>query len=162
VHELTGIREPGTTGAAPFDDTVERHASNRSVGASAVGLAITGAVELVIALVTGSVGLLGDALHNLPDVSPASPSPRVSAESTGVLGALPLWLGAGRRLAGLGVALVIWASAEFAGIESVRKPLSEWWTSGGRAEAGSAIKFAEAFSLEGPFASACVFVELEC
>ncbi|MEA2590412.1 MAG: hypothetical protein QOD62_243, partial [Actinomycetota bacterium] len=36
---------------------------------SAVGLALTGAIELVLALITHSVGLLGDALHNLSDVS---------------------------------------------------------------------------------------------
>lgn len=36
---------------------------------SAVGLTITGLVELAVAGLTGSVGLLGDALHNLSDVS---------------------------------------------------------------------------------------------
>ena len=36
---------------------------------SAIGLAATGIAELLIAVLTGSVGLLGDAIHNLSDVS---------------------------------------------------------------------------------------------
>ena len=36
---------------------------------SAAGLAATGAIELLLAVLTGSVGLLGDAIHNLSDVS---------------------------------------------------------------------------------------------
>ena len=51
------------------DDTVDRRDANRAIGVSAVGLAVTGSIELVIALLSGSVGLLGDALHNLSDVS---------------------------------------------------------------------------------------------
>jgi divalent metal cation (Fe/Co/Zn/Cd) transporter len=34
-----------------------------------MGLALTGLIELVIAILSGSVALLGDALHNLSDVS---------------------------------------------------------------------------------------------
>lgn len=34
-----------------------------------MGLTATGPVELLLAIVTGSVGLLGDAIHNLSDVS---------------------------------------------------------------------------------------------
>ena len=36
---------------------------------SAAGLGLTGLVELLLAVLTGSVGLLGDAIHNLSDVS---------------------------------------------------------------------------------------------
>lgn len=36
---------------------------------SAIGLAVPGLAELLLAIVTGSVGLLGDAIHNLSDVS---------------------------------------------------------------------------------------------
>jgi hypothetical protein len=39
------------------------------VAVSAVGLGRTGLAELVVALLTGSVGLLGDAIDNLSDVS---------------------------------------------------------------------------------------------
>src|SRR5579859_4620442 len=52
-----------------FDDAVDRHDAHRAIGVSAAGLAVTGFVELAIAVLTGSVGLLGDALHNLSDVS---------------------------------------------------------------------------------------------
>ena len=52
-----------------FDDRADRRDANRAVGASATGLAVTGVVELAVALISGSVGLLGDALHNLSDVS---------------------------------------------------------------------------------------------
>jgi divalent metal cation (Fe/Co/Zn/Cd) transporter len=51
------------------DDAEHRTAANRAIGISAIGLAITGAVELTVAVLSGSVGLLGDALHNLSDVS---------------------------------------------------------------------------------------------
>jgi cation diffusion facilitator family transporter len=78
--------------------------------------------ELAIAVLTGSVGLLGDALHNLSDVStslvvfigfrvsrrPASPSHPYGYERA-------------EDLAGLGVALVIWGSAVFAGLVSIHK-----------------------------------------
>ncbi|HKS51810.1 MAG TPA: hypothetical protein VJS67_08060 [Pseudonocardiaceae bacterium] len=63
------MRTPTGLVSGHFDDTYERRQANRAVGVSALRLAITGVVELVIALITGSVGLLGDALHNLSDVS---------------------------------------------------------------------------------------------
>jgi divalent metal cation (Fe/Co/Zn/Cd) transporter len=46
-----------------------RRAAYQAVAASAVDLGITGGVDPVLAVLTGSVGLLGDALHNLSDVS---------------------------------------------------------------------------------------------
>ena len=55
--------------ARHFDDRADRRDADRAVGASAIGLVATGAVELAVALLSGSVGLLGDALHNLSDVS---------------------------------------------------------------------------------------------
>ena len=104
------------------DESAHRHAANRAVAVSAAGLAITGGVELALALFTGSVGLLGDALHNLSDVSTSAvvflgfrvskrrPTPRFA-----------YGYDRAEDLAGLGVALVIWASALFAGLESYRK-----------------------------------------
>src|SRR5246127_5671370 len=71
MHVFTGVRDP----AASFplentaDDASERRQANRAIAVSAVGLTLTGLVELAIALLSGSVGLLGDALHNLSDVS---------------------------------------------------------------------------------------------
>jgi cation diffusion facilitator family transporter len=107
-----------------FDDSTDRRDAHRAIAVSAVGLALTGLVELFVALVSGSVGLLGDALHNLSDVStsavvfvgfrlskrPASPSHPYGWERA-------------EDLAGLGVALVIWASAVFAALVSVHKLL---------------------------------------
>lgn len=104
------------------DEAADRAAAHRAIVISAVGLAATGLAELAVALITGSVALLGDALHNLSDVStsavvfvgfrisrrPASPSHPYGYERA-------------EDLAGLGVALVIWLSAVFAGIESYRK-----------------------------------------
>jgi cation diffusion facilitator family transporter len=92
------------------------------VAVSAVGLAITGGVELVLAIFTGSVALLGDALHNLSDVSTSAVvflgfriSKRPPTKTH------PYGFERAEDLAGLGVALVIWLSASFAGFESYRK-----------------------------------------
>jgi cation diffusion facilitator family transporter len=105
-----------------FDDTVDRHDAHRAIGVSAVGLAATGLIELAMAVLTGSVGLLGDALHNLSDVSTSAVvfigfrmSRRPASASH------PYGLERAEDIAGLGVALVIWASAVFAGVVSVHK-----------------------------------------
>lgn len=96
---------------------------------SAIGLCATGLVELLLALVTGSVGLLGDAIHNLSDVSTSAAvflgfrlSRRPATER------YPYGLERAEDLAGVGIAVVIWASAAFAGAESVRKLLEHGHT----------------------------------
>lgn len=86
---------------------------------------LTGGIEFGLARLTGSVGLLGDAIHNLSDVS---------TSVVVLLGFLisrrppnrryPYGYERAEDLAGLGVALVIWASAIFAGIESYHKLVS--------------------------------------
>jgi Cation efflux family len=99
------------------DDADERRQASRAVGVSALGLAVTRLVELVIALVTGSVGLLGDALHNLSDVSTSLVvilGFRISRRAASERYLYGLERAEG--LAGLRVAVVIWASAVFAGI----------------------------------------------
>ena len=107
------------------EDPGHRSAANRAIGISAIGLAITGAIELTVAALSGSVGLLGDALHNLADVStslalvvgfrfsrrPATPDHTYGFDRA-------------EDLAGVGVALTIWASAVFAATVSIQK-LSE-------------------------------------
>lgn len=107
------------------DDEADRRAAHRAMAVSAVGLAITATVELALALVTGSVALLGDALHNLSDVSTSavvfagfwiSRRPATTRYPYGYERA--------EDLAGLGVSLVIWASAVFAGWESYHKLVS--------------------------------------
>jgi cation diffusion facilitator family transporter len=99
------------------------------VAVSAIGLGATGLVELLLAVLTGSVGLLGDAIHNLSDVSTSAVvflgfrlSRRPPTEK------YPYGLERAEDLAGVGIAVVIWASAAFAGYESVRKLLEHGHT----------------------------------
>jgi len=117
-------------GAVRPNEAADRRAANRAVVVSAVGLAITGSVELAIAMFTGSVGLLGDALHNLSDVSTSAvvfvgfwvskrrPTPR-----------FPYGYERAEDLAGLGVAALIWVSALVAAVESYRKLVGHGGTS---------------------------------
>ena len=96
----------------------------RALKVSLVGLGTTAALQAIVVVVSGSVALLGDTLHNVADA----------------LTALPLWLafnlgkrppnrrypyGYGRAedLAGLSILLAILASAALAGYESVRRLL---------------------------------------
>jgi cation diffusion facilitator family transporter len=124
MHKASGLRDPAAAFPLPVarDDAQERRAANRAVGVSAAGLAATGLVELLLALVTGSVGLLGDAIHNLSDVSTSAVvfagfrlSRRPPTER------YPYGLERAEDLAGIGIAVVIWVSAAFAGWQSVRK-----------------------------------------
>jgi cation diffusion facilitator family transporter len=124
VHKTTGTRDPAEAFPLPTtrDDAQDRRAANRAVAVSAIGLTATGVVELLLAIMTGSVGLLGDAIHNLSDVSTSAVvflgfrlSKRPASER------YPYGLDRAEDLAGVGIAVVIWASAVFAGWESIRK-----------------------------------------
>ncbi len=124
MHKVAGQRDPaaGFPLAHDRDDADERRQANRAVAVSAIGLGVTGLVELLLAIVTGSVGLLGDAIHNLSDVSTSAVvflgfrlSRRPPSER------YPYGLERAEDLAGIGIAVVIWASAAFAGAESIRK-----------------------------------------
>jgi cation diffusion facilitator family transporter len=132
VHKTVGQRDPAA--AFPLaharDDADERRQANRAVAVSAIGLGATGLVELLLAILTGSVGLLGDAIHNLSDVSTSAVvflgfrlSRRPPTEK------YPYGLERAEDLAGVGIAVVIWASAAFAGYESVRKLIDHGPTS---------------------------------
>lgn len=104
------------------DEEGHRRQANRAVAVSAVGLALTGGLELLLSLFTGSVALLGDALHNLSDVSTSAVvflGFRISKRPP--TAAYPYGYERAEDLAGLGVALVIWLSAAFAGYESYLK-----------------------------------------
>ena len=106
-------------------DASDRGQANRAVAVSAGGLALTGGIELGVALLTSSVGLLGDALHNLSDVSTSAVvffGFRVSRKPPTTR--YPYGYERAEDLAGLGVALVIWLSALLAGYESLLKFLS--------------------------------------
>jgi cation diffusion facilitator family transporter len=124
MHKASGVRDPAAAFplARTRDDVKDRRDANRAVAVSAIGLAATGLIELLLAIVTGSVGLLGDAIHNLSDVSTSAVvflgfrlSKRPASER------YPYGLERAEDLAGIGIAIVIWASAAFAGAESVRK-----------------------------------------
>jgi cation diffusion facilitator family transporter len=123
MHELKQGEYWNPFPSARFEgDTAHRSEAHRALWLSALGLTLTGGIEFAIALVSGSVGLLGDAIHNLSDVStslvafvgfrvskrPAAPSHPYGYERA-------------EDMAGLGVAVVIWASAVFAGYVSVHK-----------------------------------------
>jgi cation diffusion facilitator family transporter len=131
MHRATGTRDPAATFVLPTvaDDAGERRQANRAVAVSGIGLALTGVIELLIALLTGSVGLLGDALHNLSDVSTSLLvflGFRASKKSA--TDRYPYGYERAEDLAGVGIAVVIWASAVFAGVESVRKLLAHGGT----------------------------------
>jgi cation diffusion facilitator family transporter len=116
----------GFAACAPrHDEGVHRAEANRALGFSALGLGMAGVLELAVALLSGSVALLGDALHNLSDVSTSLVvfvGFRISKHSP--TARYPYGFERAEDLAGLGVALVIWASALFAGYESVQKLFS--------------------------------------
>lgn len=124
-HAILGLvlgRSLATSLGHRTGDADERRQANRAVAVSAIGLGATGLVELLLAVLTGSVGLLGDAIHNLSDVSTSAVvflgfrlSRRPPTEK------YPYGLERAEDLAGVGIAVVIWASAAFAGFESVRK-----------------------------------------
>ena len=104
------------------DEAGHRQEANRAVAVSAVGLALTGGLELVLAILTGSVALLGDALHNLSDVSTSAVvflGFRISKRPP--TARYPYGYERAEDLAGLGVALVIWLSAVLAGYQSYLK-----------------------------------------
>jgi len=112
------------------DETRDRAEAMRAILFSAVGLALTGGIELVLALYTGSVALLGDSLHNLADVSTSAVvfvGFRVSYRPPSR--AYPYGFERAEDLAGLGIAAVIWASAVFAGWQSYEKLISRAGTS---------------------------------
>jgi cation diffusion facilitator family transporter len=123
---MTGGMTGAVGVAAPrHDERGHRQQANRALGFSALGLTIAGGVELAIAILTGSVALLGDALHNLSDVSTSLVvflGFRVSKRPP--TAQYPYGFERAEDLAGLGVALVIWASAIFAGYESFQKLIS--------------------------------------
>ena len=131
MHKTTGVRDPAAAFPLPRlrDDTKDRRDANRAVAVSAIGLAATGIIELFIAILTGSVGLLGDAIHNLSDVSTSAVvflgfrlSRRPPTER------YPYGLERAEDLAGIGIAVVIWASAAFAGYESIHKLINHGHT----------------------------------
>jgi len=124
MHLISGVRDPaaGFPLVTGVDDARERRQANRAVAVSAVGLAVTVLIELAIATVSRSVALLGDALHNLSDVSTSLVVfVGFRASRKAATAGHPYGYERAEDIAGIGVALVIWASAVVAGAESVAK-----------------------------------------
>ena len=97
------------------DDSIKRsRAGLRAVGASLAVLAATAAIQAAIYVVTGSVALLADLIHNFGDALTAVP-----------LGtAFLLRSREAERYAGLGVVLAIFVSACVAGAFAIEKIIS--------------------------------------
>ena len=126
IRRFLGLEAPHSHDAADrVDSALESSADGiRALKISLVGLGLTAALQAVIVVLSGSVALLGDTLHNVADA----------------LTAVPLWIafrlarrprnrrypyGYGRAedLAGLFIVVVIAASAALAGYESFRRLL---------------------------------------
>lgn len=111
-------------------DTTDRQSANRAVAVSAIGLLVTGGIELLLAIVTGSVALLSDALHNLSDVSTSAVvflGFRISKKLPSAR--YPYGYERAEDLVGLLIALVIWGSAGLAGYQSYAKLVGHTGTS---------------------------------
>jgi cation diffusion facilitator family transporter len=146
MHKTSGLRDPAAAFPLPGvrDDAAERRDANRAIVVSAVGLGATGLIELLLAVLTGSVGLLGDAIHNLSDVSTSVVvflGFRLSRQPP--TERYPYGLERAEDLAGIGIAVVIWVSAAFAGFESIRKLIEHGHTTHvGAGIAGAALGIA--------------------
>jgi cation diffusion facilitator family transporter len=119
AHCATGL-PPNTS----TEDGHERRQANQAIAVSALGLALTGLIELVIALVSGSVALFGDAVHNLSDGSTSALmflGFRASRKTPSKRH--PYGYERAEDLAGIGIALMIWANAVVTGFESITKLL---------------------------------------
>ena len=132
MHRTTGVRDPAATFPLPepADDADERRQANKALAVGAAGLALTGLIELAVAVLSGSVALLGDALHNLSDVSTSLVvflGFRVSRKRP--TERYPYGYERAEDLAGVGIAVVIWGSAALAAAESVHKLLEHGTTS---------------------------------
>jgi divalent metal cation (Fe/Co/Zn/Cd) transporter len=79
---------------------------------------VTGLAGLLLAVVTGSAGLLGDAIHNLSDVSASA----VVSPASACLGVhrpnAPYGLERAQDLTRVGVAMVIWPAPYLRGWQS--------------------------------------------
>jgi hypothetical protein len=149
MHKTAGLRDSAAAFPLPAtrDDVQERREVNRAIAVSAIGLAATGIAELLLAILTGSVGLLGDAIHNLSDVSTSAVAFLGSAcRGEGRLSGIPtawtgprIWPGSGLR----------WSSGPARRSPGTRASVSSWrmappvmprWASSARPWASSGIR----------------------
>lgn len=125
AHRLHHAVPHSHDAADRIDDALESSAAGvRAVQVSLVVLGATAVVQVVVVLLSGSVALLADAVHNLADATTAVPLwvafvlGRRAASRRYTYG-----LGRVEDLAGLFVVAMIAVSAVVAGVESVRRLL---------------------------------------
>ncbi len=97
----------------------------RAIVVSSLGLLATSAFELFITVLSGSVALLSDALHNLGDVfTTVGVYFGFRASRKGPTARYPYGYGRAEDLAGIVILLAIWTSAGLAGWQSYDKLVS--------------------------------------
>jgi cation diffusion facilitator family transporter len=113
MHKTTGVRDPAAAFPLPStrDDAQERREANGAIAVSAIGLAVTGGVELALAVLTGSVGLtVGRRIKSPTLIADARHSWLDALSSAGALAglvAVSLGFRLGDPIAGMAVTLFI-------------------------------------------------------
>ena len=113
MHKTTGVRDPAAAFPLPSarDDAQERREANGAIAVSAIGLAVTGGVELALAVLTGSVGLtVGRRIKSATLIADARHSWLDALSSAGALAglvAVSLGFRLGDPIAGIAVTLFI-------------------------------------------------------
>jgi cation diffusion facilitator family transporter len=111
--------------ASSGQDEVNRRRAMRAILVSSLGLLATSAFELFITVLSGSVALLSDALHNLGDVfTTVGVYFGFRASRKLPTGRYPYGYGRAEDLAGIAILLAIWTSAGLAGWQSYDKLVS--------------------------------------
>ncbi len=123
VSELSGGHSHDA--ADQVDDALETHeAGRRALVISLVALAVTAALQAVVVVVSGSVALLGDTLHNVADALTAVPLlVAFSLSRRAPTKRYTYGYGRAEDLAGLFVIAMIALSSVAAGYEAVRRLL---------------------------------------
>src|SRR6266702_578085 len=106
-------------------DEANRRRAMRAIVVSSFGLLLTSAFEISITVLSGSVALLSDALHNLGDVfNTVGVYFGFRASRKGPTARYPYGYGRAEDLAGIVILLAIWTSAGLAGWQSYDKLVS--------------------------------------
>ncbi len=108
-----------------FQETANRRKAMQAIVGSSLGLLVTSGLELLVVVLSGSVALLSDALHNLGDVlTTVGVYFGFRASRRPPTARFPYGYGRAEDLAGIVVVLAVWGSAVLALTESYRKLVS--------------------------------------